>query len=427
MPRASPQRPRVVVVGGGFGGLKAVGALASAPVDVTLVDRRNHHLFQPLLYEVATAALSPGQIAMPLRRIFRRQRNVSVLLGDVSRVDLAERRVHVDTDTLDYDYLVLATGSTHHYFGNDSWAARAPGLKSIDDAVTIRRRFLLAFERADRSGDPAKRRRLMTVVIVGGGPTGIELAGTMSEVARKVLNDDFRDLDTASLRIILAEGADRLLPTLSSELSARAKRDLEKLHVDVRLDTLVTEIDDRGVAFQGGERIEAANVFWAAGVRGAPIREGLQPFLRDDGRVNVAPDLSLEGHPHVFAIGDLAYVPRNGEPVPGLAPAAMQMGRHVGRLIAREARGAGRSDARAPFRYRDKGTLATIGRGKAVAEIGRFRFGGLTAWLLWVFVHVLFLIGFRNRLMVLLDWAYAYLTFHRGARLITGDSSVRDS
>ncbi len=415
--------PHIVVVGGGFGGMSVVSSLAHTPARITLVDRRNHHLFQPLLYEVATAALSPGQIAVPLRHVFRRQHNVTVVLGDVTSVDLKRRVVEVDGDALSYDHLVLATGSTHHYFGHDDWAAHAPGLKSVDDALEIRRRFLLTFERADRSDSPDERQRFMTTVIVGGGPTGIELAGTMSEVAKRVLQGEFRNLDPSSLEIVLAEGTDRLLPALDPELSARAKSDLEKLGVKVRLETYVTEIDERGVLLQSGERISAANVIWAAGVCGAPIERGLQGFMRDDRRLNVEPDLSLRGHPDVFAIGDLAYVETDGEQVPGLAPAALQMGKYVGRLLANEVGRSASAGARKPFEYWDKGTLATIGRGKAVADIGRFKFGGVLAWLLWVFIHIFFLVGFRNRLMVLIEWAYAYVTFHRGARLITGQDA----
>ena len=415
--------PHIIVVGGGFGGMSVVTSLEHTPVQITLVDRRNHHLFQPLLYEVATAALSPGQIAVPLRHVFRRQKNATVVLGDVTSVDLERRVVEIDGEPLSYDYLVLATGSTHHYFGHDAWAAHAPGLKSVDDALEIRRRFLLTFEQADRSDSPDERRRLMTTVIVGGGPTGIELAGTMSEVAKRVLQGEFRNLDPSSLEIVLAEGADRLLPALAPELSALAKRDLEKLGVKVRLETYVTEIDERGVVLQSGECISASNVIWAAGVCGAPIERGLQAFMRDDRRLNVEPDLSLAGHREVFAIGDLAYVETDGEQVPGLAPAALQMGKYVGKLLANQVGRGGYAGEPKPFAYWDKGTLATIGRGKAVADIGRFKFGGLLAWLLWVFIHIFFLVGFRNRVMVLIEWGYAYVTFHRGARLITGQGT----
>ena len=414
-------KPHVVVIGGGFAGMKVVRRLARADAVVTLVDRQNHHLFQPLLYEVATAALSPGQIAMPLRHIFRGQQNAHVVLGDAERVDLDRKEVLVDGAGLPFDYLVLATGSTHHYFGNDEWETWAPGLKTIDEAVTIRRRFLLAFEEARKCDDEAHRRRWMTAVIVGGGPTGVELAGTMSEVARTVLRGEFRDLDPASFEVQLIEGSDRLLSALPPELSLRAQQDLEKLGVRVRLGALVTGIDAEGVTLQTGDRISAVTKIWAAGVRGAPVATGLADFVRPDGRVTVEPDLSLPGHPEVFAIGDLAFVAHEGREVPGLAPAALQMGDHVGRTLARELAGSATAVERRPFRYRDKGTLATIGRGKAVAQLGSLKFGGVVAWLLWVFIHVLFLVGFRNRLMVLIEWAYAYVTLNRGARLITGE------
>lgn len=424
MTRQPPgNKPHVVVVGGGFGGMNVVSALARSPARITLIDRRNHHLFQPLLYEVATAALSPAQIAVPLRHVFRRQKNVAVILGDVTSVDLEKQSLSVDGEQVSFDYLVLATGSTHHYFGNDSWKDRAPGLKSIDDALEIRRRFLLTFELAERCADPQERQRLLTTVIVGGGPTGIELAGTMSEVAKRVLQGEFRSLNPSSLKILLAEGAERLLPALAPELSARAKSDLEELGVEVRLQTLVTEIDEMGVALKSGERIPAANVVWAAGVCGAPVERGLGSFVRYDRRLVVEPDLSLAAHPNVFAIGDLAYVESNGEPVPGLAPAALQMGKYVGKLLAREIGRGASVESRTDFKYWHKGTLATIGRGKAVADIGRFKFGGVGAWLLWVFVHIAFLVGFRSRAMVLFEWGYAYITFKRGARLITGDDA----
>lgn len=426
---AGETKPHVVVVGGGFGGINVVRALASAPVDITLIDRRNHHLFQPLLYEVATAALSPGQIAVPLRRIFRRQSNVRIVMGEAGAVDLEARTVDLDREgdldgeELGFDYLVLATGSTHHYFGNDEWADHAPGLKSVEDALTIRRRFLLAFEKAERASDPSERARLMTVVIVGGGPTGIELAGTMSEVARHVLRGEFRRLDTSDFRIVLVEGAERLLPSMDPKLSARAKRDLEGLGVEVRLDTLVTGIDDKEVELASGDTVATQMVVWAAGVRGAPIERGLDTLLSKDRRLRVEKDLSLPGSPQVFAIGDLARVDAQDGEVPGLAPAAMQMGTFVGDLIDRETRGKCDPDSRPSFRYRDKGTLATIGRGKAVADIGGAQFGGVFAWLLWVFIHIFFLVGFRNRLLVLVDWAYAYVSFQRGSRLITGEQT----
>lgn len=425
-PSSERRRPHVVIVGGGFGGMNAAQKLRRAPVDVTLIDRRNHHLFQPLLYEVATAALSPGEIAIPLRAVFRNQKNCRVVLGEVTGVDLENRRLSVCEERIDYDYLVLATGAVYHYFGNDSWEERAPGLKSVDDAVEIRRGFLLGFERAESTDDAEERRRLMTTVIVGGGPTGIELAGTMAEVARHVLRDDFRRLDPTSFRIVLAEGADRLLLPFPEELSARAKLDLERLGVDVRLSTRVTDIDGDGVTLEDGTRISAYNVVWAAGVKGAAPGggAGLGDAVRKDGKIAVQSDLSLPGHPEVFAIGDLAHVPQGPDatPAPALAPAAIQMGSYVGKLLRQETQArSGTAGKRKPFVYRDKGTMATIGRGKAVAAIGRFRFGGFLAWVTWVLIHIMFLVGFRNKLMVMIEWAYAYITFHRGARLITGE------
>lgn len=416
-------RPRVVVLGGGFAGLNAARALDGAPVDVCLIDRRNHHLFQPLLYEVATAALAPGEIAMPLRHVLRKQRNARTILAEARRVDLDAREVHADGEVFPYDTLVVATGSTFSYFGHDEWAGRAPGLKSIDDARKIRQRFLLSFERADRAKDPDERARLMTTVIVGGGPTGIELAGTMAEVARNVLDDEFHQLDTAAAQIVLVEGLDRLLPVYPPKLSERARRDLEQLGVEVVLGDLVVGIDDLGADLKSGRRIEAANVFWAAGNAGAPPGQGLDAYLGKDRRIEVAPTLTLPDRPEVFVVGDLAKVsdPESGEPVPGLAPAAIQMGKYVGKIVAREARGASR-DARKPFRYRDKGSMATIGRARAVATVRGWNFGGVTAWLMWVFIHIFFLIGFRNRLLVLFDWAYAYVTYRRGSRLITADA-----
>ena len=416
------ERPRVIVVGGGFAGLNVVKALRRCDVDITLVDKRNHHLFQPLLYEVATAALSPGEIAMPLRRIFRDQKNVQVLLDEVMRVDLDARTVELRGGPRSYDYLVLATGSNFSYFGNDQWARLAPGLKTVDDAIEIRRRFLLAFERAEQTDDPGERARLLTTVVVGGGPTGIELAGTMAEVSRKVMSGEFRRLDPASERIVLVEGGPRLLNAFPEECSERARRDLERLGVEVRLDTLVVGIDDDGVALKEGSRIPSDNVVWAAGNQGAAPEQGLDAYLeRRDRRLPVGADLSLEGRPEVFAIGDLAFLVPDGDdtPVPALAPAAAQMGRYVGKQIAAEVGGADQG-ARKPFSYVDKGALATIGRGKAVAVLGGMRFGGFAAWMLWVLVHIFFLIGFRNRLFVMIEWAYAYLTFRRGARLITG-------
>jgi NADH:ubiquinone reductase (H+-translocating) len=412
-------RPHVVIVGGGFGGLYCAKALKGAPVRITLIDRRNFHVFQPLLYQVATASLSPADIASPIRSVLRGQRNVQVWLGEVTDVDVARREVRLDDGVAaHYDYLVLATGATHAYFGHDDWAVHAPGLKTIDDATEMRRRFLLAFESAEREADAEARRRLLTFVIVGGGPTGVELAGAMSEIARQVMPKDFRAIDTKTTRVLLLEGLDRVLPTYPPELSARAQRHLEQLGVEVRTNTLVTAIGDDHVMV-GEERIEAENVFWAAGVAASRLGGTLGAATDRAGRVNVEPDCSVAAHPEVFVIGDLAALQqRDGTPVPGVAQGAMQMGRHAARQILRTLRG----EAREPFRYHDKGDLATIGRAAAVARLGRLKLSGLTAWLIWVFIHIMYLIGFRNRLLVMMQWAWAYLTFQRGMRLITGDT-----
>jgi len=412
-------RPHVVILGGGFAGLTCARALRGAPVRITLVDRSNHHLFQPLLYQVATASLSPAEIASPIRSILRRQSNVQVWLGEVEDVDVERRSVRLRDGALSYDYLVVATGATHAYFGHDEWAPHAPGLKTVDDALEIRRRFLLAFEAAEREADPAARRRLLTFVIVGGGPTGVELAGAMAEIARQVMPRDFRSIDTTTTRILLLEGGPRILGAYPPVLSEQARRQLERLGVEVRTGALVTGIEPVEVRI-GEERIEAGNVFWAAGVAASPLGARLGAPLDRAGRVRVEADLSIPGRPEVFVAGDLAAVEDDGAPVPGVAPAAMQMGRHVARTIRRDLEGR----AREPFRYFDKGNLATIGRAAAVAEIAGLRLSGLVAWLVWVFVHILYLIGFRNRLLVLIQWAWAYLTYQRGIRLITGQPEL---
>jgi NADH dehydrogenase len=413
-------RPHVVILGGGFAGLTCARALRSAPVRITLVDRSNHHLFQPLLYQVATASLSPAEIASPIRSILRRQSNVQVWLGEVEEIDVERRSVRLRDGALSYDYLVVATGATHAYFGHDDWAPHAPGLKTVDDALEIRRRFLLAFEAAEREADPEARRRLLTFVIVGGGPTGVELAGAMAEIARQVMPRDFRSIDTTTTRILLLEGGPRILGGYPPSLSERAQRQLERLGVEVRTGALVTGIEPGEVRI-GEERIEAGNVFWAAGVAASPLGARLGAPLDRAGRVRVEADLSIPGRPEVFVAGDLAAVEQDGAAVPGVAPAAMQMGRHVARMIRRDLEGR----AREPFRYFDKGNLATIGRAAAVAEIAGLRLSGLVAWLVWVFVHILYLIGFRNRLLVMIQWAWAYLTYQRGIRLITGHPELR--
>jgi NADH:ubiquinone reductase (H+-translocating) len=421
-----PSPPRVMVVGGGFGGLAVTRALRSAPCQVFLFDRQNHHLFQPLLYQVATAALSPADIAQPIRSIFRRQENVQVVLGEVEAVDLSRRVIRVGEDEVPYDWLVLAPGVTHAYFGNEHWATRAPGLKTVDDALEIRRRVLLAFEEAELEDDPEAREAKLTFGIVGGGPTGVELAGALREIAAQTIPRDFRRVDTSTARVILMEGQDRLLPGMSRRASARALRHLERMGVEVRLEAFVTNMDDATVTV-GEERFPAANVIWAAGVQGSPLASSLGVELDRQGRVMVEPDCSVPTHPEVFVIGDLANLtdPGTGKPVPGVAQGALQMGRFVGGLIA-EALAQGKPlDLRRPFHYVDKGTMATIGRARAVADIGELSFGGFFAWVLWSTVHVMYLVGFRNRLLVMVNWAWQWLIQARGARLITGNPRLR--
>jgi NADH dehydrogenase len=418
--------PRVAVIGAGFGGLSVVKALRGAPCDILLFDRQNHHLFQPLLYQVATAALSPADIAHPIRRIVHEQENVQVVLGEVVAIDLEARTLKVREDTVTYDWLVVAAGVTHAYFGNDDWKRRAPGLKTIDDALEIRRRVLLAFEEAELEDDPEARRAQLTFVIVGGGPTGVELAGALREIAAKTIPEDFRRVDTSTAQVILLEGADRLLPGMSPEASQAAKHQLEALGVDVRVDAMVTDVDESGVRL-GDEHVAASNVIWAAGVEGSGLARTLDVPLDQQGRVRVEPDCSIPDHPEAFVIGDLAALTDSltGKPVPGVAQAALQMGRFVGETI-RGGLAAGRPPAmRRPFHYVDKGTLATIGRARAVADIGDLTFKGFFAWILWSTVHVLYLIGFRNRLMVMLNWGWQWLLQARGARLITGSPAMR--
>ncbi|MEX1309804.1 MAG: NAD(P)/FAD-dependent oxidoreductase [Candidatus Sulfomarinibacteraceae bacterium] len=421
--------PKVVIVGGGFGGLNAARALDGAPVEVILVDRRNHHLFQPLLYQVATAALSPADIATPIRKVLKNQDNATVMMAEALRVDLDERRLVTDVGTIGYDFLILAAGATHSYFSNDHWATHAPGLKTIDDATEIRRRFLLAFESAELESDPEARSAALTFVVVGAGPTGVELAGALSEIAHRTIPRDFHHIDTTTARIILVEGEDRVLPAMEPGCSADALTSLRRLGVEVRLGERVTGIDESGVDL-GSERIGAGNVFWAAGVQASPLGSSLGAELDRAGRVIVDRELSLPGHPEVFVIGDLAHAAEEttGRMVPGVAQGAIQGGRHAARVIAAEveaaAAGLGAPD-RPSFRYRDKGTLATIGRNKAVADLGRFTFSGFPAWFLWAVVHVGFLISFRNRLAVMFGWLWSYLFFDRGARLITGPSKIR--
>jgi NADH dehydrogenase len=414
----------VLILGGGFGGLYAAFALSRRPVRVTLLDRRNHHLFQPLLYQVATAALSPGNIAQPIRHILRGSPNVRVLLGEASAVDLAARRIVLaDGAALGYDFLILATGASHAYFGHDEWRPLAPGLKDIDDALEIRRRVLLAFEAAEREADPARRQALLTFVIVGGGPTGVELAGALGEIARDVLVHDFRAIDPRQARIVLLEAGPRLLAAFAPPLAEAAARELAARGVEVRPATAVTRIAP-GLVEAGSLRIATETVVWAAGVTASPLARTLGVPLDRVGRVLVEPDLSVPGHPEAFVIGDVAAFLHDpataGAALPGLAPVAIQMGRHAAENVLEAARGA----PSRPFRYRDRGIMATIGRNAAVAQSGRLRLTGFVAWLAWVLIHVLLLIGFRNRLLVMLEWAWAYVTFNRGVRLITGPSGL---
>ena len=415
-PSAPMNGPHVVIIGGGFAGLYAARGLRRTAVRVTLVDRRNHHLFQPLLYPVATAALNPADIAAPIRRILRRQANVTVLLAEALAVDPDVRRVHLDEGELAYDYLVVATGATHSYFDHPEWEAHAPGLKSIEDALEIRRRVFSAYEAAEREGDAERRRALMTFALIGAGPTGVELAGALAEISRHALADEFRHIDPRQARVLLLEGLYSVLPAYPAELSQAARAQLEHLGVEVRTGARVTAVDASGVTL-GDERIAARTVLWAAGVQASPLARTLGVPLDRAGRVRVEPNLSLPGHPEVFVVGDLAALEQDGKPVPGVAPAAMQQGRHAARSIAR----ALRSQPAQAFRYLDKGSFATIGRGAAVGEVaGRIRISGLVAWLAWLTIHIFFLIGFRNRVLVLFHWAYSYLTYRRGARLITG-------
>jgi NADH dehydrogenase len=413
-----PARPRVVIVGAGFGGLSAATALRHEKVEVTVIDRRNYHLFQPLLYQVATAALSPAEIAQPIRSILRHQRNATVLLGRVTAVDTQARHVLIGQRRVPYDYLIVATGARHNYFGHDEWEAVAPGLKKIEDATDIRRRILLAFEEAENAAHAEERVPMLTFAVVGGGPTGVELAGQIAELAKQALVADFRRIQPHDARVLLIEAGPRLLPAFPERLSAVAKRALERLGVEVRLGAPVTACDDQGVMV-GDERIQAGVVIWAAGVAASPAAKWLAAESDRAGRVKVNADLSLPGHPEIFAIGDTVLATdAAGDPLPGVAAVAKQAGKYVAGVICARLRG----QPTRPFRYRNLGNLATIGRTAALADFGWIRLSGWIAWVLWGVVHIYFLIGFRNRLVVALDWLWAYLTFRRGARLITGHS-----
>ena len=427
-PQNSPHH--VVIIGGGFGGLYAARTLAKAPVRVTLVDRRNFHLFQPLLYQVATGILGPGEITAPLRHILRKQKNATVLLGEVVELDPANRRVVLADGTLDYDTLIVAAGMKNHYYGNDSWEQVAPGLKSIEDSGWIRQKIFFAFEVAEREADPEKRRAWLTFVVVGSGPTGVELTGMLAEIAKDTLKEDFRSFRPEDSEILLVDAAERILPSFPPELSGKAKKSLEELGVRIRTGTKVTAIDDEGLTLQGPggeEHVASRTVLWAAGVSGSPLGAKLAEKtgapLDRMGRIRVGTDLTVPGYPEIFVIGDLAHIPgKDGNPLPGLAPVATQGGRYAARVIGKRLRGEGAS---APFSYFDKGAMAVIGRHAAVADIGPFHFGGITAWLMWLFIHLMLLVNFESRLVVFIRWAFSYFTYSRGSRVLLAVGTMR--
>ncbi|MEO7823569.1 MAG: NAD(P)/FAD-dependent oxidoreductase [Gemmatimonadaceae bacterium] len=408
--------PHVVIIGGGFAGVEAARVLKRAPVDVTLIDRTNHYIFQPLLYQVATGALAPSDITAPIRWILRKQQNTRVLMAEVRKIDPAARTVFIDDEMrpISYDYLIAAPGARHAYFGHDEWEPYAPGLKAIEDASEIRRRFLLAFENAEKSLDPRERDEYLTFVVVGGGPTGVELSGAFPFIARKALGPDFREIDTRRTKVILVEAGPRILPSFPEDLARHATKDLEDLGVEVRLGSAVTKVERDGV-WIGDEHIRARTTFWAAGNKASPLGGFLGASLDRVGRVQVSADLSVPGHPEIFAVGDLSVMVQDGRMVPNVCPAAIQQGRAAARNILRDLR----HQPRKNFRYFNKGDLATIGRSRAIADFGKVRFSGRLAWFLWLFVHIMYLVGFRNRLSVLLQWTYAYVTYQRGVRLIT--------
>jgi len=416
--------PHIVIIGGGFGGLSAARALRHADVRVTLIDRRNHHVFQPLLYQVATATLSPGDIAAPIRWILRSIRNVRVLLANATCIDVAARRIDLSGGgSLDYDWLIVATGSKHAYFGHGDWEPNAPGLKTLEDAIAIRRRILIAFERAEREEDARRQRDLLTFVIVGGGPTGVELAGTLAEIARQTLRDEFRTIDTTRARILLVEAGPTILQTFPENLRDAARASLVRLGIEVREGVAVTAVDSLGVMI-GSERVDAGTVLWAAGVAASSLVKTLGVPLDRAGRVVVEPDLSIPGHAEVFVVGDAAaFTHQGGKLLPGVAQTAMQGARHAAKNILRRLRG----EPTTPFVYRDLGSMAIVGRRAAISDLGWIRLSGAIAWLAWLFLHIFMLVGFRNRVVVLFEWAMAYLTFQRGARLITGDTKTTQS
>jgi NADH dehydrogenase len=420
---SSPEKPHVLIIGGGFAGLHCAMALADTDVRITLADRHNYHLFQPLLYQVATAVLSPADIAAPIRRILRNQRNVRVVLASLVGVDLQRKLARFPRGDVSFDYLVLASGATHSYFGRDDWAALAPGLKTVDDALEIRRRVLLAYEAAEWEADAAARRAKLTFVVVGGGPTGVELAGALQEIAAQTIPKDFRNIDTATAQVILIDAADRLLGALPQKLAQRALQDLQQMGVDVRLNSLVTDVRE-GVVCIGEELLPAENIIWAAGVRGSDVAETLGVELDRQGRVLVADDLSIDGFPEAYVVGDLAHVvdEPSGQPVPGVAPAAIQMGQYVAAAIRENLVG---EAVQGPFVYRDKGGMATIGRNRAVATVAGYQFSGFFAWMIWSLVHIIPLIDFRSKLSVIFSWFWSYFSISKNARLITGRAEMK--
>lgn len=415
----SHKRPRVVIIGAGFAGLSAARALKDAPVDVTVIDRNNHHVFQPLLYQVATAVLSPADISAPIRHILRNQKNTTVILAEVTDIDKEQQLVWTADRTISYDYLIVATGASHSYFGHDEWAPYAPGLKSIVDATYLRRKVLLAFEKAEVESDPERQKALLTFVLIGAGPTGVEMAGAIAELAHAALARDFRHIDPRAARIILVEALPRILPVFQEKLSASAQRALNKLGVEVRTGSPVEDVTTEGVVIKG-KQLPAKTVIWTAGVSASPAGKWLQAEVDRAGRAKVNEDMTLTGYPHIFVIGDTSSVMSDGKPVPGVAPAAMQQGNYAAQVILAEVEGRPRPTA---FRYKNKGSLATVGRSYGVAEMGKLSFTGFTGWLFWILVHIMFLVGFRNRFLVTFQTIWSFLTFQRGARLITFESN----